>query len=125
MNNRSICGVSQETARCSASTVWLFAGTPSIRTRRFSPPSRPVPSGPGSRPVPICTDPIMPPTSAETAQAALLPSAAARPTSEILARRRPRPGVRKETASSKLVLPAPFGPVSTIAEDETSIRAAP
>ena len=52
----------------------------------------------------------MPSTSADTAQA---PSPSLKATSSSVARRRPRPGTRNDIASIRLVLPAPFGPVST------------
>ena len=64
----------------------------------------------GSMPVPSVARPSMPSTSAETAQE---PSPSANATSSKVARRKPRPGTRKEIASIRLVLPAPFGPVST------------
>ena len=52
----------------------------------------------------------MPSTSAEAAQE---PSPSENATSSKVARRKPRPGIRNEIASIRLVLPAPFGPVST------------
>ena len=45
-----------------------------------------------------------------------------RSTSLRRARRNPRPGARNEIASSRLVLPAPFGPVRTTGRGSTSRR---
>ena len=45
--------------------------------------------------------------------------ALAEATSSRVARRRPRPGVRNEMASIRLVLPAPFGPTSTTGRSPT------
>ena len=44
--------------------------------------------------------------------------------SSSVARRSPRPGASSEVASIRLVLPAPFGPVSTTSDAATSICAA-
>ena len=62
-------------------------------------------------PVPSVASPSAPSISAETAQE---PSPSVNATSSSVARRRPRPGARNEIASIRLVLPAPFGPTSTI-----------
>ncbi len=67
-------------------------------------------------PVPSVARPSAPSTSAETAQE---PSPSAKATSSSVARRRPRPGARKEIASIRLVLPAPFGPTSTTGRSPT------
>ena len=58
---------------------------------------------------------------ADTAQE---PSPSENATSSSVARRRPRPGASNEIASIRLVLPAPFGPVSTTSAAPTSICAA-
>jgi hypothetical protein len=50
-----------------------------------------------------------------SAAAAHAPSPSLNATSSSVARRSPRPGEKNEIASSRLVLPAPFGPVSTTA----------
>ena len=82
-----------------------FAGVPLIRTLRVTLSPSAV-----SMPVPIATSPSMPSTAAKMAKP---PDAPTRLTSVSTARRKPRPGERKETASRRLVLPAPFSPVST------------
>ena len=64
-----------------------------------------------SMPVPSVASPSAPSISAATAQE---PSPSLNATSSSVARRRPRPGARNEMASIRLVLPAPFGPTSTI-----------
>ena len=53
------------------------------------------------------------------------PSPSLNATSSIVARRSPRPGEKKEIASRRLVLPAPFGPVSTTAPAPLTSSAAP
>ena len=67
--------------------------------------------GGGSMPVPSVASPSAPSISAATAQD---PSPSWKATSSSVARRNPRPGARNEMASIRLVLPAPFGPNSTI-----------
>ena len=62
-------------------------------------------------PVPSVASPSIPSISAELAQA---PSPSEKANSSIVARRKPRPGARREIASIRLVLPTPFAPVSTI-----------
>ena len=54
-------------------------------------------------------------TVAATAQPADVPR---RVTSSKAVRRKPRPGVSSEIASSRLVLPAPFAPVSATSCEE-------
>ena len=72
-------------------------------------------------PVPSVASPSAPSTSADTAHE---PSPSENATSSSVARRRPRPGARNEIASIRLVLPAPFGPTSTIGPAPTSSLAA-
>jgi hypothetical protein len=72
-------------------------------------------------PVPSVASPSMPSISAEAAQ---LPSPSTNAISSSVARRRPRPGASSEIASIKLVLPAPFSPVSTTSALATSRLAA-
>ena len=90
MNSRSICGVSQAMPKRSASSAWLLAGVPSMRTLRRSPlrsqRSRPVPISIGRpRPVPL-TASQGPRRRRDWLRRSISPS---------LARRRPRPGARK------------------------------
>ncbi len=95
-------GVSQSALTWSASAVWPRAASPLIRTTRRSPS--------GSRPVPMSTGPAGVSTVAATPHPGSSPW---RSISASLARRNPRPGASSETASRRLVLPAPFGPTST------------
>ena len=78
-------------------------------------------SGVRSMPVPSVASPSAPSTSAATAQE---PSPSWNATSSSVARRKPRPGARNEIASIRLVLPAPFGPYSTI-DVARRLRASP
>jgi hypothetical protein len=74
-----------------------------------------------SMPVPSVARPSAPSTSAAIAQE---PSPSMKATSVSVARRSPRPGARNEIASTRLVLPAPFGPTSTTRLAAISICAA-
>ena len=102
-NRRSICGVSQTAAIRRAMSAWLRGAAPSRRkTRR--PDS-------GSAPVPILVSPSWVCRRALTAHP---PGPPWRGRSALRAPRRPRPGTSRERASSRLVLPVPFGPYSTL-----------
>ena len=105
-NSRSICGVSQTHAQAFATSAWLRGAAPSRRnTRRSAGPS-------GGEPVPI---------SRSTPSCVKRPFTPQRPgapgprraSSPRRAPRNPRPGASRETASSRLVLPEPLGPVMT------------
>ena len=110
-NSRSICGVSQTTPRCSPSAAWLRAGSPSIRTTRRSPAARGVAAGADAH---RCRGGSRRRGDSPAAGRVILPRPAADDRSRpSLAPRSPRPGARNDTASSRLVLPAPLGPVST------------
>ena len=109
MNSRSICGVSQTAHSRSATAPRLRAGSPSSRnTRRPLPAACPAPSE--AMPVPI-SKPSSPWASRAATAQLRLPwrgrSASRAPLS-------PRPGTSSDSASSRLVLPLPFGPVSTL-----------
>ena len=72
-------------------------------------------------PVPSVAKPSAPSISAEAAHE---PSPSEKATSSSVARRKPRPGTKKEIASIRLVLPAPLGPTSTIGPASASRFAA-
>ena len=108
-NSRSIAGVSQATASHSPSATALVSA-PLTWTRRR-------PGFSALVPVPITT---RSPSSALTAKAPIPPSAL----SPSAARRRPRPGASSESASSTLVLPAPFSPTSRLSPALPSSRVA-
>ena len=72
-----------------------------------------------ARPVRIST---APPGASRRAMTDQGPAPPLRSISPRRARRRPRPGARNEIASSRLVLPAPFGPVSTTGRGSVSSR---
>ena len=110
MKRRSICGVSQtkldmlgQRRPGSARRRAVDAHDAALAAARSS----------ASRPVPICDHARRRSTAAATAQSVrgARPPRPRRSISPSWARRRPRPGARKEIASSRLVLPAPFGPV--------------
>ena len=110
-NSRSICGVSQTALAWTASSAWLRGACPSRRnTRRSGGPFVVGPSG--GDPVPMSTGSAAPAKRPATAQVPVAPSPR-RASSAMRAPRMPRPGTRSEIASSRLVLPLPFGPVST------------
>ena len=106
-NSRSICGVSQTAATRAAISAWLRGAAPSRRKTRRSRwrPSGgvPVPMSHGS-PCAVANRPATRPAAGGRRR---------RARSAIRAPRRPRPGTSSETASSRLVLPLPFGPNST------------
>ena len=81
-------------------------------------------SAAGSSPVPMASRPSGVSSVAATAQAAASGSSprARRQTSSRRARRRPRPGARKDSASRRLVLPAPLAPTSTTGSGPQSRR---
>ena len=109
-NSRSICGVSQTVATTAATSAWLRGAAPFSRnTRRSAGPS-------GAVPVPRSVSAPARSTRPATPQ---LPGAsgACRANSAMRAPRRPRPGCSSDTASSRLVLPDPFGPVITEMRD--------
>ena len=102
-NSVSICGVSQITAMRAASSAWLRGSAPSSRNTRRSPP-------PAGSPVPmsVCAAPSL--SRPATAQ---VPGPSCRAISDSRERPKPRPGLSRDIASSRLVLPEPFGPVIT------------
>ncbi|MCK9991578.1 MAG: signal recognition particle subunit SRP54 [Alphaproteobacteria bacterium] len=108
----SLSGVSQITDKNCESTALEDWVSPSMRTVRRS-SAWPVSDA--------LTNPVLmragAPLQCEAfrlaATAQQFVSAPIRVTSESRAQRRPRPGDKKDSASSKLVLPAPFSPVST------------
>ena len=99
----SMAGVSQTRRRWSAKARAELTGARSMRQRRAEPPSA------GSMPVPSWT---RSPSLSSSSEAAQRPVPPMRARSLRSARRNPRPGVNMERASSTLVLPAPFSPVS-------------
>ncbi|MNU45230.1 hypothetical protein D3C71_340680 [compost metagenome] len=105
VNSPSIDGVSHNTFRWSESSSVDLAGVLLILSLRLT-----LSPSPGSVPVPIATSPCIPSRSTKMAKP---PSAPTRVTSVSTARLKPRPGERKDIASIRLVLPAPFSPVST------------
>ena len=108
-NSRSIAGVNHTIPSCSPSAAWLRTGSPSMRTTLRSLAVR-------SRPVPTCSAPRRVAMVAATAQPESPEphrGSDCRSISVNLAPRNPRPGARNDKASSRFVLPAPFGPVST------------
>ena len=105
-NRRSICGVSQTAARRAAMAACERGASPSRRKARRS-------GGPsGGDPVPSAS----PSANCAATPQARVPSGGVplwRGRSASRAWRSPRPGTRREIASSRLVLPVPFGPVMT------------
>ena len=106
-NRVSIWGVSQITARRAAISDWVLGGAPSRRKARRS-------GAAGSLPVPISSLPVGVSRRAAMPQVGAGPCGVRRGNSAVRAPRRPRPGVSRETASSRLVLPLPLGPVMTM-----------
>ena len=105
-NSRSICGVSHAIATRAAISAWLRGAAPSSRnTRRSAGPS-------GGVPVPISIAPAAVSNRAATPQRPVAASSR-RAKSAFRAPRSPRPGESSEIASSRLVLPDPFGPNNT------------
>ncbi len=101
-NSRSMRGVSQTAAMRRTISAWLRGVAPSRRkTRRSVAPS-------GAVPVPISVSPSAVWNRAATAQ---WPLPSWRGRSGLRAPRRPRPGTSSDNASSRLVLPLPFGSV--------------
>jgi hypothetical protein len=97
VNSRSIAGVSHSTDSHSLRLL-TAAGAPLIRTCRRS-------GAAASVPVPISISP-------RRAATPNPPGPSFRAISASEAPRKPRPGVRSDTASSMLVLPAPLSPDS-------------
>ena len=113
-----MAGVSQTTRRWSAKAAADDTVSRSMRHCRVEEASSP--AG-GSMPVPSVASPSMPSISADTAQE---PSPSRKASSSKVARRRPRPGAKSEIASIRLVLPAPFAPVSTTGPAAVSVTCA-
>ena len=111
MNRPSIAGVSQKMLAWLASTPEPDWSSPSMRTMR---PVR-VPLASPLSPVPISIGPSVVRMVAATAQSAE-PTRASSGNGE---RRSPCPAVSSETASRRLVLPEPLGPVSTTGSGPT------
>ncbi len=105
----SMAGVSHTTRRWSAKLLAEVTGARSMRHFR---PAGAAPS-PTSKPVPSCTSGTTSPPSSSSSETAQLPAPPSRAQSASSARRRPRPGVKNDRASSRFVLPAPLCPAST------------
>ena len=104
-NSPSRSGVSQTTRRNSLNATGEAAVAPSIRQSRLARPSGPG----GSNPVPRrCSAP----SRSRVSETAKPPGPPLRAMAANSARRRPRPGTNSDSASSRLVLPAPFSPTS-------------
>ena len=105
-NSRSICGVSQTAATRAAISAWLRGAAPSRRNTRRS--GRPVRRRAGAD-IDLARgrgEPRRRPPRRRRPGPRRARSATRAP-------RRPRPGTSREIASSRLVLPLPFGPNST------------
>ena len=102
-NNRSIAGVSHRIVTHSASAV-PAAGAPWIRSSRRSGADACAPVAMSTSSPNVAATPNPPGPAPSSPRRAICPNGA---------RRRPRPGASSDTASSTLVLPAPFSPVST------------
>ena len=105
-HSRSIAGVSQST-RATAPRAVCGAGLPSISTCRPAPSDQVATSWPSPRPS----------SAAATFQPML---SGVRAISSAAAPRRPRPGESSDTASIRLVLPAPFGPKTATGRPSSS-----
>ena len=128
-NSRSICGRQPDHARAARpSAAWLRAGSPSMRTdgarvrpRLRSPDRGRCRSAPRRE---ACRDASRrrPSRGCDARRGFAGASGTRRSISLSRALRSPRPGARNDIASSRLVLPAPFGPVSTTGRPSSSSR---